>query len=65
MKSIWLFSDLDGTLLPFDKTLLPATIESVLKFRDMGGSFTLATGRSLQSARKYWEELQCQYPVIL
>ena len=39
--------------------------EAIKRFRADGGKFTVATGRTIQSAMKYFEELEVDLPVIL
>ena len=51
-------TDMDGTLLPADKKLNPADIAAIEEFRCKGGHFSVATGRSLQSASQYFNELK-------
>lgn len=65
MSNIFLITDMDGTLLPKSKILNPADIEAINEFRKCGGSFSIASGRSLQSASQYFGDLQIDMPVIL
>jgi len=65
LSNIMLITDLDGTLLPQNKVLNPKDKEAIRKFRADGGKFTVATGRTLQSARRYFEELEVDMPVIM
>ncbi|PAQ14037.1 hypothetical protein CD798_12180 [Bacillaceae bacterium SAOS 7] len=58
-------SDLDGTLLCNQQSILDETMESISKFIQAGGTFTLATGRSLQSALPMIKKLNIQIPVIV
>ena len=58
-------TDMDGTLLPADKKLNPADIAAIEEFRCNGGHFSVATGRSLQSASQYFNELKLDEPIIL
>ena len=54
MKSLehtLLVTDLDGTLLPSNKCLAPEDVEAIARFRASGGTFTIATGRTLQAAQ--------------
>ena len=41
-----LISDIDGTLVNTKKEIPPRNIEAIAHFREMGGRFTIATGRS-------------------
>ena len=40
-----LISDIDGTLVNTKKEIPPRNIEAIAHFREMGGRFTIATGR--------------------
>lgn len=60
-----LITDLDGTLLPSDKTLSKIDLEAIREYRKLGGNFTIATGRTLQSVQCYFDELELDMPFIL
>lgn len=64
-SDVCLITDLDGTLLPSDKILSAADKAAIEKFRRDGGKFTIATGRTIQSAQRYINELKLDIPVIL
>ncbi len=64
IKDILVVSDMDGTLLTDDKALLPSTLESIRLFTSLGGRFTLATGRGVESVSRYGELLPLLAPVI-
>ncbi|MBO6094856.1 HAD-IIB family hydrolase [bacterium] len=49
--------DLDGTLLDHNSELTPRTKQTVKKIIKMGNIFCIATGRTISSAKKYYEEL--------
>ncbi len=61
----FLMTDLDGTLLTSDKRVSEKDAAAIARFRDDGGRFAFATGRTLQTAMQYIEELQIEAPVIL
>ena len=65
LSNVLLITDLDGTLLPDNKILSQKDKEAIKRFRADGGKFTVATGRTIQSAMKYFEELEVDLPVIL
>lgn len=65
MSKYFLITDLDGTLLPDDKILSETDKAAIRRFRNDGGKFSVATGRTLQSAQRYIDELQIDMPVIL
>ncbi|MBQ5332004.1 MAG: Cof-type HAD-IIB family hydrolase [Oscillospiraceae bacterium] len=59
------FSDMDGTLLSADKTLSEDNLDAILRLREAGGKFVVATGRVLQATRHYFEPAGIDCPVIL
>ena len=63
MSKVLLITDLDGTFLPSNKVLSEVDLDAVRKFRNMGGKFTIATGRTLQSVQCYFDQLQLNIPV--
>lgn len=65
MKYKMVVADADGTLLNDKKEITAATKSSIKKFRNIGGIFTLATGRGILSATPYINELNIDVPVIL
>ncbi|MGN0621382.1 MAG: HAD family hydrolase [Porcipelethomonas sp.] len=64
-SDVLLVTDLDGTLLPENKILSVKDKEAIKRFRSDGGRFTVATGRTVQSADRYIKELEVDIPVIL
>lgn len=60
-----LITDMDGTLLPASKILFEKDISAIAKFRSLGGKFSIATGRSYESARQYFDDLHPDMPIIL
>ncbi len=65
LSDIVLVSDMDGTLLNSKKEITPETFRAIKKFRSMGGKFTIATGRTIQSFSRYADMLELDMPVIL
>ena len=65
MKYKLVVTDIDGTLTNGRRLISERTKQAVLRFHEMGGIFTLATGRIEDSTRDYYEELRLQTPVIL
>lgn len=65
LSNIFLITDMDGTLLPENKILSDRDKSAIKQFIKDGGKFTIATGRTLQSAEKYIKELEIELPVIL
>lgn len=64
-KGWMLASDIDGTLIRHDFFMPQENIDAVKRFRDGGGIFTLATGRSVESARPFVKKLGLTEPVIV
>lgn len=62
MQHIWLLSDLDGTLLPSDKQIPAKVLAGIQQFTEQGGHFTIATGRTLDSA--VFTGNSCMYKVL-
>lgn len=60
-----LVSDVDGTLLDAQKRISPENKRSIARFREQGGIFTLATGRTYMEAKHFINELELDFPVIL
>lgn len=56
-KKVIFMTDLDGTLLTDDKRILDKDMAAIERFRDGGGMFTLATGRSCAMAKRVADEL--------
>lgn len=65
INKVYLMTDLDGTLLTSEKKISNADLEAIERFRKNGGRFAFATGRTLQSAMQYIEELKIDSPVIM
>lgn len=65
MEGILIASDLDGTLLRDDKTISETDIAAIRRFREAGGTFTVATGRSIPTVTPYLEALQLDVPIAL
>ncbi|MGL5416254.1 MAG: HAD-IIB family hydrolase [Clostridium sp.] len=62
-EGILLVTDMDGTLLDDEKKISKKDIESIKYFEENGGIFTIATGRIVESARPYIEEIGINFPV--
>lgn len=65
LSDILLVSDMDDTLLMPDKSVSAENLEAIAKLRSLGGKFTVATGRSIESFQQYQELLRPDLPVIL
>ncbi|URZ08024.1 Cof-type HAD-IIB family hydrolase [Clostridium felsineum] len=60
-----LISDMDDTLINSDRRISDKNIEAIKKFQSLGGRFTIATGRTMESAYRYIRDLPVDLPVIL
>lgn len=65
MKRKLILTDLDGTLLPASKQVLPIDLDKIEQFKEQGGAFSIATGRTLQAAQRYIDAVNPNAPVIL
>ena len=65
IKKVIIFSDMDGTLLDSRKRVSTENMEAIDRFRAMGGRFTIATGRTIQSFEQYTKLLELREPVIM
>lgn len=64
IEDILVVSDLDGTLVPISQQISVKNIEAIRRFRDLGGGFTIATGRSPLSAGHFLSQLGVEAPII-
>lgn len=61
----WLMvSDIDGTLIGDDCILRERDIKAVSDYISEGGTFVLATGRSVDSALRFYRQLNLTTPII-
>jgi len=58
-----LLCDMDGTLLNSQKQITDKNLSAIRYFTDNGGLFSLATGRTVHSASKYFKELPINAPI--
>ncbi|GIP31004.1 Cof-type HAD-IIB family hydrolase [Paenibacillus sp. J2TS4] len=65
MKKIMLVSDMDGTLLNSSQQVSEENIAAIRKFKEWGGLFTLATGRTEKSVDPYIRLMNLETPLIL
>lgn len=65
LSKIVLVSDMDGTLLNSKKEITPENRKAIELFRNMGGHFTIATGRTIQSFAPYKDDLKIDMPIIM
>lgn len=60
-----LASDIDGTLINSKFEIPQINIEKINMFRECGGKFTLATGRSVESTRRFANMIELDTPAIV
>ncbi|MDE5764074.1 MAG: Cof-type HAD-IIB family hydrolase [Ruminococcus sp.] len=60
-----IFSDMDGTLLNSEKQINEIDRKAIEKFVSLGGKFTIATGRTIQTFARYKDMLNLRMPVIM
>lgn len=60
-----LVSDMDGTLIDNEGKISEKNIKAINSFVEQGGIFTIATGRMLESAKRYLHLIDINIPVIL
>lgn len=65
ISKVIFITDMDGTFLPSNKKPSTKNLETVKKFQQMGGRFSIATGRALQATNQYFESFTVDFPFIL
>ncbi|CZT55576.1 HAD family hydrolase [Solibaculum mannosilyticum] len=65
LEGCLLISDLDGTMLDENSRIPENNLRAVRRFVEKGGIFTIATGRTVESARRYVEQLPVNAPVCV
>ena len=62
----WLLAtDIDGTIKPFDKPIPQNNIDAMHRFIELGGTFTLVTGRSVGAALPAVRDLGLRGPMLI
>lgn len=64
IKDILVVSDLDNTLLTSEMKIPEFNIRMIKKFQELGGNFTVATGRSIESVARYLDQIELSAPAI-
>ena len=64
IEDLLVISDLDNTLLTAKAGIPPYNIEMIEKFQRLGGKFTVATGRSVESVSRYIDKIRLNAPAI-
>ena len=65
ISKVVLVTDMDGTLLNSKKEITPKDRKAIEYFMSLGGRFTVATGRTIQSFSHYYDLLDLRFPVIM
>lgn len=65
IRNVIILSDMDGTLLNSKKQISDTDRAAIEKFTAMGGKFTVATGRTLQSFQQYRDMIDFPMPVVM
>ncbi|NLT09914.1 MAG: HAD family hydrolase [Ruminococcus sp.] len=65
ITKVILLSDMDGTLLDSKKNITDADRNAIRRLTELGGHFSVATGRTIQSFEQYLELLELKEPVIM
>ncbi|MBR6967856.1 MAG: HAD family phosphatase [Ruminococcus sp.] len=65
ISKVVLLSDMDGTLLNSRKEITDADRTAIERFTALGGRFTVATGRTIQSFDQFRKILELKYPIIM
>ena len=65
ISKVVLLSDMDGTLLSTDKRITDSDRRAIERFTELGGRFSVATGRTVQSFDQYRSMLGLKYPIIM
>ncbi|MBE6860478.1 MAG: HAD family phosphatase [Ruminococcus sp.] len=65
ISKVVLVTDMDGTLLNSKKEVTPKDRAAIERFMQLGGKFTVATGRTIQSFSAFYDLLDLRFPVIM
>ena len=65
ITKVVLLSDMDGTLLNSQKRITDEDRRAIEHFTALGGHFTVATGRTLQSFEQYRSLIELRSPIIM
>lgn len=63
--NVIIMTDIDGTLVTDQKKLLDCDMEAINRFRQGGGTFTLATGRGYSMAKPVAEKINLDVPAVI
>ncbi|MBQ9898281.1 MAG: HAD family phosphatase [Ruminococcus sp.] len=65
ITKVMLLSDMDGTLLNSKKQITDRDMAAIRRFRELGGHFSVATGRTIQSFAQFCPIIGLPDPVIM
>lgn len=65
ISKVVLLCDMDGTLLNSKKEVSEKDRLAIEKFMELGGKFTIATGRTIQSFGHYYDMFDLKMPLIM
>ncbi len=65
LSKVLIITDMDGTFLPKNKQISAKDMQQIEKFRQMGGKFTIATGRALHAAQRYFDAVRPDFAALL
>lgn len=65
ISKVILLSDMDGTLLDSKKQISQTDRDAIRRFTALGGHFSVATGRTIQSFEQYFAMIDISEPVIM
>ena len=65
ISKVLLITDMDGTFLPASKVPSKKDLESIEKFQQSGGKFSIATGRAMQASSQYFNTFSVNCPIIM
>lgn len=65
IKKFLLASDLDGTLINKDFKIPENNLKSINNFMNDGGFFSISTGRSIESSRRYAQQINPNAPCVV
>ncbi|MEW2294656.1 HAD family hydrolase [Streptomyces sp. NPDC006743] len=65
LRYLWIVTDLDGTLVDRGLEIVRRSALALRRYRDLGGTVVIATGRNEVSAGRFHRELGLDTPVIV
>lgn len=64
-ENVIIMTDIDGTLVTDQKQILDCDIKAIERFRQGGGTFTLATGRGYSMAKPIADRIALDVPAVI